>query len=38
MRREKENFQKMYMGWRTLYEEEKVIPQSKRQRICLGAL
>lgn len=34
----KKIFRKMYWGWRTLYEEEKVIPQSERQRICLGAL
>lgn len=31
-------FRKCIWGWRTLYEEEKNIPQSERQRVHLGAL
>lgn len=31
-------FRKYIWGWRTLYEEEKNIPQSERQRVRLGAL
>lgn len=31
-------FRKCIWGWRTLYEEEKNIPQSEQQRVRLGAL
>lgn len=31
-------FRKCIWGWRMLYEEEKNIPQSERQRVRLGAL
>lgn len=35
---EKGILRKCIWGWRTLYEEEKNIPQSERQRVRLGAL